>query len=70
MNRRLSVIKRLELRIARVTTLAVMLALGNVAWAGTDPLAPLGANIGGISDFSDEFPFVDLMKSARDWIPG
>lgn len=38
--------------------------------AGTDPNAPLGTNLNGINDFSDEFPFVNLMKSARDWIPG
>ncbi len=67
MSRRLSFFKRFGLlRIVGVATLAI----STVAWAGTDPLAPLGANIGGVSDFSDEFPFVDLMKSARDWIPG
>ena len=38
--------------------------------AGDDPSAPLGTNLVGISDFSDERPFVDLMKSSRDWIPG
>lgn len=43
---------------------------GNAVMAGTDPVAPLATNLSGISDFSDEFPFVNLMKSARDWIPG
>lgn len=38
--------------------------------AGTNPNAPIGANLNAINDFSDEFPFVNLMKSARDWIPG
>jgi hypothetical protein len=56
-------------------TLAVLLAwivflTAPAARAGDDPLAPLGSNLGGINDFSDEFPFVNLMKSARDWIPG
>lgn len=56
-------------------TLAVLLAwivliAAPAARAGDDPLAPLGSNIGGINDFSDEFPFVNLMKSSRDWIPG
>lgn len=38
--------------------------------AGTDPNAPLGTNMVGVTDFSDDFPFVNLMKSARDWTPG
>lgn len=38
--------------------------------AGTDPAAPLGTNLNSVVDFSDEFPFIDLMKGARDWIPG
>lgn len=41
-----------------------------VASAGTNPSAPLATNLNAVSDFSDEFPFVDLMKSSRDWIPG
>ena len=47
-----------------------LLALFPVAWAGTDPNAPLGTNLVGVTDFSDDFPFVNLMKSARDWTPG
>lgn len=43
---------------------------GAPAAAGTDPAAPLATNLTQINDFSDEFPFVNLMKSARDWIPG
>lgn len=38
--------------------------------AGDDPSAPLGNNLVAITDYSDEFPFVNLMKGARDWIPG
>ena len=38
--------------------------------AGTHPDAPIGANLNSVNDFSDEFPFVNLMKSSRDWIPG
>ncbi len=53
---------------------AVLLAATSIAVtplrAGTDPLAPLATNVDSVSDFSDEFPFVDLMKSSRDWIPG
>lgn len=40
------------------------------SFAGTNPNAPLGTNLNGVNDFSDEFPFVNLMKSARDWTPG
>jgi hypothetical protein len=40
------------------------------AIAGTSPNAPLATNLTAVTDFSDEFPFVDLMKSARDWTPG
>lgn len=38
--------------------------------AGVSPTAPLATNLTAVTDFSDEFPFVDLMKSSRDWIPG
>lgn len=41
-----------------------------MAVAGDDPNAPMGTNLNAVTDFSDEFPFVNLMKSARDWIPG
>ena len=40
------------------------------AAAADNPLAPLSSNLNAINDFSDEFPFVNLMKSSRDWIPG
>lgn len=53
--------------------LAILLALcvlAPAARAGDDPQAPLGSNINSVTDFSDEFPFVNLMKSSRDWIPG
>jgi hypothetical protein len=50
--------------------IGILISATSKVRAGTDPLAPLGTNLDGISDFSDEFPFVDLMKSARDWIPG
>ena len=42
----------------------------SICFAGTDPASPVATNINAVSDFSDEFPFVNLMKSARDWIPG
>ena len=48
----------------------LLLALVSMAQAGTDPNAPLGTNITGVNDFSDDFPFVNLMKASRDWIPG
>ena len=44
--------------------------LAPTARAGDDPLAPLGSNLASVTDFSDEFPFINLMKSSRDWIPG
>ncbi len=44
--------------------------LSNLAKAADDPMAPLGSNLTAINDFSDEFPFINLMKSSRDWIPG
>ena len=56
--------------IRHLATLLFFLVLATAARAGDDPLAPLGSNLGGITDFSDEFPFVNLMKSSRDWIPG
>ncbi len=31
--------------------------------------APLGMNLSGIKDWSTQLPFVDVFKSARDWIP-
>lgn len=40
------------------------------ARGGVDPNAPLGSNITSVNDFSDDFPFVNLMKASRDWIPG
>lgn len=49
---------------------ATALAAGPLAHAGDDPNAPLGSNLNSTVDFSDEFPFVNLMKTARDWIPG
>lgn len=52
-----------------LATLAFLASTG-IARAGDDPLAPLGSNINSVNDFSDEFPFVNLMKTSRDWIPG
>ncbi len=40
------------------------------AGAADDPNASLATNLVSVTDFSDEFPFVNLMKGARDWIPG
>ncbi len=58
-------------RIAAVRLATVLLvAFGTGALAGDDPRSPLGTNLVGIADFSDEFPFVDLMKTSRQWIPG
>lgn len=56
--------------IRHVAALLLCLTFASAARAGDDPLAPLGSNLGGITDFGDEFPFVNLMKSSRDWIPG
>lgn len=52
---------------------ALCCLIGGIAMpaiAGTDPAAPLATNLTAVNDFSDEFPFVNLMKSSRDWIPG
>jgi hypothetical protein len=55
----------------RFIALAVLaLALAIPAKAADDPAASLATNLVNISDFSDEFAFVDLMRGARDWIPG
>lgn len=51
--------------IALAAALSCTLAL-----AGTNPSAPLGTNLTAVNDFSDDFPFVNLMKASRDWIPG
>lgn len=50
--------------------LFLLVLLASSTQAADDPNAPLATNLTGINDFSDEFPFVNLMKSARDWIPG
>ncbi len=57
---------RLILLILVITSLS----FGGTAHGGDSPTAPLGSNLNGTVDFSDEFPFVNLMKSSRDWIPG
>ena len=31
--------------------------------------APLGMNLGGVVDWSSQLPFVDVFRSARNWIP-
>ena len=54
----------------RILSLAFSVAWCPLLSAGTNPDAPLGANLNAVNDFSDEFPFVNLMKSSRDWIPG
>jgi hypothetical protein len=55
----------------RFIALALLaLAVAIPAEAADDPAASLATNLVNISDFSDEFPFVDLFRSARDWIPG
>ena len=56
-------------RKAFAATFIMLLTIGSCV-AGNDPASPIGTNINAVSDFSDEFPFVNLMKSARDWIPG
>ena len=68
----ISVIKR---ETSKMRKLSIILSLIGVfltadVSAGTNPSAPLATNLNAVSDFSDEFPFVDLMKSSRDWIPG
>ncbi len=58
-------------RAAMLGLIALLLWFGSApAGAGTDPVAPLATNLTGVNDFSDEFPFVNLMKASRDWIPG
>ena len=63
---------RFKLAVARraVAASCFMLLAISGSFAGSDPASPVGTNINAVSDFSDEFPFVNLMKSARDWIPG
>jgi hypothetical protein len=56
------------LKCAAILALAILIV--PIAQAGTNPNAPLGTNLSSVTDFSDEFPFVDLMKSSREWIPG
>ncbi|MEO6065964.1 MAG: hypothetical protein ABIP49_09330, partial [Lysobacterales bacterium] len=63
-----SALKSAITRIAFVSLLTVLGA--GTTQAGTDPAAPLAANLNAVNDFSDEFPFVNLMKSSRDFIPG
>jgi hypothetical protein len=59
------------LRVCFIRLLCCVAVAGlSAAHAGTDPASPLGTNLNGVTDFSDEFPFVNRMKSARDWIPG
>jgi hypothetical protein len=53
-----------------VAALLILLSHASCISAGTNPDAPIGANLNAVNDFSDEFPFVNLMKSARDWVPG
>jgi len=48
----------------------LLLFFAGAAHSGDDPVAPLATNLNSVNDFSDEFPFVNLMKAARDWIPG
>jgi hypothetical protein len=60
----------LVLRVLQALSAASLMAIASQGHAGDDPNAPLGSNLSGIVDFSDEFPFVNLMKAARDWIPG
>jgi hypothetical protein len=45
-------------------------ARADVTFGGQDQPIPnnIGTNLGGIADWSTEFPFVDLMKSARPWV--
>jgi hypothetical protein len=57
-------------RIVAAFLVLVCVSRAPTAHAGDDPLAPLASNINSVTDFSDEFPFVNLMKSSRDWIPG
>lgn len=55
---------------ALMFAVTVTLSVASNVHAGDDPLAPLGSNLNSTVDFSDEFPFVNLMKASRDWIPG
>lgn len=55
--------------IRTLITCCFLLGTFGVA-GGVDPNAPLGTNLNSVNDFSDDFPFVNLMKASRDWIPG
>lgn len=57
-------------RAVLIILLILALSIATAARAGDSPTAPLASNLHSTVDFSDEFPFVNLMKSARDWIPG
>ncbi len=62
----------MSFRLPCMKTLALCLltmVLGS-AHAADDPNASLATNLVNVTDFSDEFPFVNMMKGARDWIPG
>ncbi|AVP99004.1 hypothetical protein C7S18_18285 [Ahniella affigens] len=56
--------------VRRLVACLILLACCQPSLAGSNPSAPLGTNLNAVNDFSDEFPFVNVMKSARDWIPG
>lgn len=58
------------MRYLRSLVAMLLLGMAGMAHAADDPNAPLASNLNAVNDFSDEFPFVNLMKSARDWIPG
>jgi len=66
----LNIDRRTLPRIFLAALLLFTAAAVTVASAADSPNAPLSSNLNAVNDFSDEFPFVNLMKSARDWIPG
>ncbi len=61
---------RINCRFSLTILIVWACLFAQTANSADNPNAPLSSNLNAVNDFSDEFPFVNLMKSARDWIPG
>jgi hypothetical protein len=62
-----------EREVARVSYQAPAYVLSHVTQAAARPpqlRSALGTNLGGITYYATQVPFVDMMKSARNWISG
>ncbi|HQU74706.1 MAG TPA: hypothetical protein PLG66_20535, partial [Calditrichia bacterium] len=51
----------------RIFSVFILFVLFSTAMPGQQ--APLGMNLGGVVDWSSQLPFVDVFRSARNWIP-